>query len=165
MDPTSFTLLHTQAAEHVPVVEPPSTTPAPIYRPRVQVFADEIPGWPVYPDSLSNTLNGDAALANGDTTASAPSTTPTNYITPHVQETPTVSSAADDDAAAARSFIALATDVGSLPAIPVAISTSQGARLTEMPSSSSASPSRPSARGSQVRFNLIREALNETSEP
>ena len=61
----------------------PAATPGSGYRPKVKVYADEIPGWPRYPDHPSSDLSGNTA-------ASTP-TPSANHAAADGQATPTIS--------------------------------------------------------------------------
>lgn len=72
---------------HAEIPTPMSTSspalPETVYRPVIQVFGDEIPGWPKYPEARSSVLNGD--------TATSPPTPSVNHVATYGQATPTVS--------------------------------------------------------------------------
>lgn len=70
-----------QAEMHVPMSASSPALPGPVYRPNVQVFVDEMPGWPKYPEARSNDLNGD--------TVTSPPTPSVNHTATHRQATST----------------------------------------------------------------------------
>ncbi|KJA13350.1 hypothetical protein HYPSUDRAFT_209619 [Hypholoma sublateritium FD-334 SS-4] len=76
-DPTSPTS-SPQAEMHIPMSAP---SPGPVYRPKVQVFSDEMPGWPKYPEARTSNSNRD--------TATSPPTPSVNHVATHGQATPT----------------------------------------------------------------------------
>ncbi len=72
-----------QAGTRVSTSSPSTAHPGLGYRPKVKVFADEIPGWPRYSDFPSSDLDGSAAPS--------PPTPSANQASADGQATPTIS--------------------------------------------------------------------------
>ncbi|KJA13021.1 hypothetical protein HYPSUDRAFT_209894 [Hypholoma sublateritium FD-334 SS-4] len=171
---------------HAPMSAPLPAPRGRTKRPIVQVFADEIPGWPRYPDSPPGDVNSDAAIS-----PPAPSM---NHATVNGEATPTLSAitsqiaslapAGDNTNVAAGNQLPVSASAPSVSEITppnaavrpsgpfvnaddmhiAACSPAALATASQPPSSaSSASPSRPSVRGSQLRYAQILEALEENS--
>lgn len=72
------------AETHTPMSTSSPALPGPVFRPNVQVFGDEMPGWPKYPEARLSDLNEDTDLP----------TSSVNHAARHRQATPTISTIA-----------------------------------------------------------------------
>ena len=171
-----------QAGTRVSTSSPSTAHPGLGYRPKVKVFADEIPGWPRYSDFPSSDLDGSAAPS--------PPTPSANQASADGQATPTISAVDLQSAplnasstamgpnvlpdSAIRPSVSFATTSGTthsaIAANAAESANAAGSHATWLSTPGysaatqadlSATPLPPSARGSQLRYRLIKEAMGE----